>query len=709
MTTGAPDIAVITDGAAKPAELLDRAAAAIGLASGVKLALRKEGSNGEVIIAPAMDGFAADSPAIADPALVEHLIDHLYKLGATSVIVGTTEGSDALWAENRDVFMRADLLGYRYVTPAGRDYDIIDLSDDAQESPFPADSELAGIPLSARWQEAAVRVVFAANRTDAADGYALALHTLLSVLPGRDKDSLYMRQRDPGAVVQTLLAATPIDAAFIDAVVSSHGQGGSARPLPIRTHTIIAASDPRLADRAGALKLGLDPQVSRLWQAPPASQTVRAVGSLLPYDGWINVTPRARDAARRRQKDAALDRSIAPLLQQVDTSLFPFRNEANARINAWLNSFLSAEDIASGRETSASGQEAFAFLELVLAQIAEARAACQIMFAKDAITRKSAALNIRPQDIDDAEWPKVAPAIATQRRLLNGCMADAEGLRWRMVDGAVLFDCIRRYPVPLEDFAAAVPIHRTIQFMNDYIGGEALTVASDDAGRVTRQLERNLYLPQPNFTALLGGDIIDVTKIETVSYANDSQSMSWQTLFSANESAVADDGLVEFAAVGGDTVVTIFARQHFRQPPLVEAFDLTLFPDLHAWLVTDAYRRFASRTFANLEAVIEGRDVRIGKPAAEVEFDKPLPIDSLVTLAERLRDELPDDWLEGLQGRFDWSRSGKPVPDHIDTDGFRHFKPNAQGEAMALDKPVVRPWLLGDVSRALAAEMGGQQ
>ncbi len=698
MTSAASSLAIVTDAAANPADLLDSAATAIGFASSIEQAFSKTGSNGQAVVVPAIDGFAAGSPTIADPALVEHLIDLLYDLGAKSVMLGTTEGSDALWAENRDVFMRADLLGYRYVTPAGRDYDIVDLSDDAEDSPFAADSALAGIPLSTTWREAALRVVFAANRTDAADGYALALHTLLSVLPGRDKESLYVRQRDPGAVVRALLSATPVDVAFIDAVVSSHGHGGSARPLPIETRTIVAANDPRVADQAGALKMGLDPQVSRLWYAPPASDETRTSGSLLPYEGWINVTPAARDAVRRRQKDAALDRSVGPLLQQVDTSLFPLRNEANARLNEWLSSFLSMKDIASGRET-------FAFLEMVLAQLAEARSAWQIMFAKDAIAHKPAALNVSPHDIDEAEWPKVAPAIASQRALLNGCTANAEGLRWRMVDGAVLFDCIRRYPVSLDAFAAAVPIHRTIQFMNDYIGGEAVTVASDDSGRVTRQLERNLYLPQPNFTALLGGDVIDVTKIETVSYGTDRQAMAWQTLFSANDSALADDGMVEFAEVGEDTVVTIFARQHFRQPPLVEAFDLTLLPDLHVWLITDAYRRFASRTFANLEAVLEGRDVRIGKPAAEVDIDEPLPIDGLLTLAERLRDELPDDWIEGLRGRFDWTRSDQPVPDRVDADGFQHFKPTARQKAPVSDRPVLRPWLLDDVSRALAAEL----
>ena len=101
-----------------------------------------------------------------------------------------------------------------------------------------------------------MRIVFAANRTDAADGYALALDTLLSALPGRDKESLYWRQRDPAAVVRTLLDATPINVTLIDATTSSHGHGGRTRPHAQETHTLIAASDTRHADRGSEERRG---------------------------------------------------------------------------------------------------------------------------------------------------------------------------------------------------------------------------------------------------------------------------------------------------------------------------------------------------------------------------------------------------------------------------------------------------------------------
>ncbi len=46
-------------------------------------------------------------------------------------------------------------------------------------------------------------------------------------------------------------------------------------------------------------------------------------------------------------------------------------------------------------------------------------------------------------------------------------------------------------------------------------------------------------------------------------------------------------------------------------------FDLNLVPDIKSVLVTHAYRTFFDRTLANFEALVEGRDIRIGRPVDE--------------------------------------------------------------------------------------------
>ena len=101
--------------------------------------------------------------------------------------------SSALWAENRDLYALADLLGYRFTTLKERAYDIVDLGDAADRTVFPSDSILHGGGLSHDWLDADVRIVFAKNRTDEAAGYALCLDGLIGVLPLVDKD-LHYRQ-----------------------------------------------------------------------------------------------------------------------------------------------------------------------------------------------------------------------------------------------------------------------------------------------------------------------------------------------------------------------------------------------------------------------------------------------------------------------------------------------------------------------------------
>src|SRR6185295_16711809 len=77
-----------------------------------------------ILIKPELTGFAPESPAATDPRLVELLIDYLHDAGYPQVAVCSAGDSSAVWAENRGVLALADLSGYRFVTPQGRDYDV---------------------------------------------------------------------------------------------------------------------------------------------------------------------------------------------------------------------------------------------------------------------------------------------------------------------------------------------------------------------------------------------------------------------------------------------------------------------------------------------------------------------------------------------------------------------------------------------------------
>jgi hypothetical protein len=668
-------VAIVHDPDAAGEGLLDGALQMAGFAAlageRIASALAARGACSAIVV-PAMDAFAAGSPAATDPRLVERLLDVLFDLGVTEARVGSTRGTAALWLENRDVFVAADLLGYRYETPAGRPYDVLDLAEDAEAGAFPEWGPLGDAALSRAWRDADLRLVFSANRTDDDEGYALCLATLLSVLPQTDKDYHYRYRRDAGEVVAQLLKAAPVHFGLIDAVVSGHGQAGGRRPIPLSTDTVIVASDPALTDYIGAAKMGLDPYVSAL--AAPSLRAVRSepdlriLGSLDVYPGWVNVTPLLVASTAARREFVTADRALRPALQHVDRELFPFRHPAND----WLNKTVA--ELASAGETGAEGASLLSFLNLAIGEAEKAGSVWGVMFDKDSLRQSEASLNIDPASVSARDYEALPAELEFQAELLRGLAADTQGLRWRFDDGAVLFDGARRFPVPFEAFVDAVPIHRSIQFMNDYAGGRAFVTRRDKKGRVLRQIERNLYLPQPNYTAFGGGVTIDVTKIELVDYGPLRQRMFWKTVKSENGSAIADDGMVTFEAVGDDTLVTIWGRQHFVLPPLWAAIDRELTPTMKKALVTEAYGRFFQRTFANLEAVAEGRDVRIGRPWAQASEGEPPPVERIAEAVRRVTPEGGFDLSQIVKSALGRNPRAGPEPARIDDDGFRHFQ-----------------------------------
>ncbi len=206
--------------------------------------------------------------------------------------------------------------------------------------------------------------------------------------------------------------------------------------------------------------------------------------------------------------------------------------------------------------------------------------------------------------------------------------------------------------------------------MNDYLGGIVVPVAMDDLGRVTHQAERNLYLPQPNYLVLAGGDPIDVTKLEHVQYGAARQRMSWRTIKSENHSAEYDDGLVEFSRLRDGTLVEIFGRQLFTLPPLLKAVNLDLVPTLKRQLVTQAYVNFFERTFSNFEALLEGRDIKIGR--AWHEPRDPAETEPLLTdtVAQVLNDLVQR---HGPAISKALGRTKAAVSGDVDELGFAHF------------------------------------
>jgi hypothetical protein len=114
--------------------------------------------------------------------------------------------------------------------------------------------------------------------------------------------------------------------------------------------------------------------------------------------------------------------------------------------------------------------------------------------------------------------------------------------------------------------------------------------------------------------------------------------------------------------------VTIRGRQLFTLPPVLDAADLPSLPELHGPLLEEAYRRFFTSTFDNLEACFEGREFRIGRPP-------PDPTEPLLTESVRML-------VDGLTSRPGGDEPGRRQPHRheadpdpaLDLHGFRHVK-----------------------------------
>jgi hypothetical protein len=170
---------------------------------------------------------------------------------------------------------------------------------------------------------------------------------------------------------------------------------------------------------------------------------------------------------------------------------------------------------------------------------------------------------------------------------------------------------------------------------------------------------------------LYQGKPVDVSKLEVVQYETDRQRLFWKTIKSDNGSASHDDGIASFERTFEGTRIIITGRQQFTLPPFWQVFDPKFVPGLKPRLVTHAYQTFFDRTIANFEALVEGRDIRIGRP-----IDEPP-----AAAAEQLK-----PWLERLVqiampmlARFAHGQQQREPVGVTDPDGFTHIIPTDKG------------------------------
>lgn len=572
---------------------------------------KREQADFSILIKPDLEVFETPSATATDPKLVEALIDQLHARGFSNVAVADAVGSPDLWLDNRDVAVLADLAGYRYETPGGHAYDVLNLSENLRAECFNPASILRDEPLSDDWVSAGFRILFSKNKTDEAFRYALGLKNLLGVLPSRAKEYHYQHRLNIEAVAADLLQAYPPHFCLIDAVQSNHGYQGIRHHNPLATHTLIAGEQLLLTDWVAALKMNLDPYASPLnahalrHLGLPKTYDIR--GELAPYEGWQNVPMLLSESVRRRNQHPAVHQLANAWLQTVDKEQFPFKKIPDAQINAVLS------PVAQHLESHPMAYWGMVGLNYMLAGVQQMMETWQILYDKDRLYRQTTDLGFDPEQFQKADFEAIDDYVLPLAQIAKHTQPDKNGLKWRYIDGSVLFEYTRILPFPYTAFVEKMDIAQAVEFMYDNIGGARQTVQLDQTGAVLYQAERDVYLPQPNWIVLFGGPFIDVCKIEVIRRLRDSQTILWRTVSSLNNSATFDDGLVRFNKHAGGTEVTIVARQKFTLPLFFQVVNMDYFPKMKDTLVSDAYISFFSRTMANLEAVWEGRDPRAGR------------------------------------------------------------------------------------------------
>lgn len=614
------------------------------------------------------------APTPAASQIIHAVVDALVDCGAAEVAVGT-----ALRGQDRDrghlsVSALAHIAGLSGRTARGRPYDLVDLAEDTIGAPVPATSVLHGQPMSRLWAATAHRVVIGRAVTDLFQGYAAGLDALAGVCP----DIAGAQTAD---VVSAVLQHVAPTLAIVDATVVSDGGDGARIPHLVPTDAVIVATDALLADCTVAELFGMDRSASPLVQralADLGEPTGAVEGERAPFAGISRPQPLALEAARRATRATRLHRVLAAAIGGPDEGALP-----SDSVLAALRSLLTPAVAAAG---DPMGQGALVALLSALAATVTTQQAWSIGLHKDSVGCRVVPLGFDPQAQPVAAYDGLPDFFAPFDAVIDALPPrDPGALRWTLVDGATVFEVSRDIAADFDDFVARVDVAEGISLMADYIGGRRVSV---DGIATTRQAERNLYLPQPNYLAAWGGEPIDVCKVELVEKGPDQHRLWWRTVSSPNGSATHDDGSLTFARTASGVRVSVRGRQLFTLPPFWAAADLTRVPELHAPLLEDAYRCFFTTTFDNLEACFEGRDFRIGRPA-------PDPEEALATATVQMLLDAAWDWLRTRAssdlGALDPRSSpgaqlGKVaqvgqlaqtpgvIPDEVDVHGFRHHR-----------------------------------
>lgn len=247
--------------------------------------------------------------------------------------------------------------------------------------------------------------------------------------------------------------------------------------------------------------------------------------------------------------------------------------------------------------------------------------AAQIVLAKATVTRRRPPIVGDLSELSSPDFVYDTSELEAVWRRVRHVPADANRMRFvhePQPDRPTLFYVERDLPFDYDDFVSRVDIARVGLMFRDVLGITTEVLRRDEQGRTTLQLERIAALTQPNYTAFLGKDELDVYKLEQLTYEPDSQRNWMRTVHSPNLSALCDDGFLGFERNPDGTARLVFlACQHFPMPRVMVLTRADRWGWLRRRLTEMAYRRFFGETLDNIVAAYEGRDFRVGRRSSE--------------------------------------------------------------------------------------------
>ena len=237
------------------------------------------------------------------------------------------------------------------------------------------------------------------------------------------------------------------------------------------------------------------------------------------------------------------------------------------------------------------------------------------LFNQRQLRRNELPINVALNRWNEQDYERLPAFIRPMEEIIQS-IPIKNGSCHTFVDGGALYYLERDVDFPFEEFTSKVDIRNAVTYMKDYIGGRTVQVKSDAKGRCIHQLERTVFLPQPNGFVLINGRDTDVTKIELIEYGKGFHKIIWKTVLSDNISAVYDNGTVIFEELNGRTRIKVMVHQKFIYPSLFRLIPLNYFPGLRQRLTARAYRKYFDKTIVNYCSVAKGEYEAIGRPWA---------------------------------------------------------------------------------------------